>query len=1251
MTRRIEWLAHTATLNDVAAAMAQSRISSVVLTDGKVPVGILTERDMLRLLCESHPGHTPAHAVMSQPLYTVPQDMPFESAWARMSVEGLRHLLATDHDGQVVGMASETDFRNHLDTTVLQRMGSLASVMQHDLPVLAPDTPFSQALTTMREHHGNYVVVADKGRAIGVLTERDIPRLMLDHPQPTLMDMPLSALTLPRVHAIGHTAWLSEAAQKMHALSIRHLVVEDEQGQLVGMLLSHDLMSALGLQIWQHQMQAEQKQLQNRTRMAEERVDQAASAALLGFWDFDAAVDRIDYSTHMVKLMGGDGTTTATRSMTGFMSLIHADQVDEVREKLQHALRKGGDGKIDVEYRVHGIDGQWRWVQTRGEVVQRAPDGRALRAVGVTMDIQQRKEQAELLEQLSLTLNRSPVVAISWEPQAGNPVAFVSENIRQWGYEPQQWMGTHQPYDALIHPEDLERVHQTSTVHLQRQEYSYHQSYRLRAADGQWVWVEDHSWVELDAKGKVTKVHGVLLDVTLRKHLELIADIERQTLERLALDSSLPEVLTLLMRGYEQLLSGMTGSVLLLDPVHQTLHAACPSSLPEGYQQAIEGVAIGPKVGSCGTAAFTGQTVIVSDILGSELWAPYGELARQYNLRACWSVPVKGRHGKVLGTFAMYNATPREPKPHEIQALEQGAHLAGVAIERARNEQTLRQLSLAVEQSPNSIVITDLKARIEYANRAFFDVTGYTPEEALGQNPAILQSGKTPSSVYQQMWEHLTLGHAWQGEFVNRRKDGTEYIESVRISPIKQPSGEITHYLAIKEDITQRKEAEKQIHRLAYFDTLTGLPNRQLLTDRFGQALSMARRQGTALTLMFIDLDHFKHVNDTLGHPAGDQLLIETTRRLSDSLRAEDTLSRQGGDEFVLLLPNCGPVQAAQVAEKLMASHAESVRIEGHDVTVTLSIGIALYPNDGADFNSLSKAADVAMYRAKEEGRNAYRFFTTDMQVRSSRTLTLESHLRRALEKKELQLVYQPQVSLADGQLVGVEALVRWQHPTLGVVSPGEFIPMAEGNGLILPIGEWVLRTAVQQAKTWMDQGMGKLVMAVNLSAVQFRHAGLSLLVDQVLHEYNLPPECLELELTESVAMSDPLGAVVAMDEISALGVRMAIDDFGTGYSSLSYLKRFKAAKLKIDKSFVQDITTDPDDKAIASAIIGLASSLGLRTIAEGVETPGQLAWLRMQGCDEAQGYLFSPPLSAEALVQWTLSQGMVSGLPPQAMT
>lgn len=588
--------------------------------------------------------------------------------------------------------------------------------------------------------------------------------------------------------------------------------------------------------------------------------------------------------------------------------------------------------------------------------------------------------------------------------------------------------------------------------------------------------------------------------------------------------------------------------------------------------------------------------------------------------------------GKTITVEEEFNGHSYSTIKFPISLNGRPTYLAGYTIditEKKNKEENLRRLTQAVEQSPITIVITDLDANIEYANANFTKVTGYTLEEVLGKNPRILHSGRTPKATYDDMWAHLTAGIEWRGELINRTKDGVEYIEEALISPVRQGNGEITHFLAIKQNITDKRRDEERIQQLAHFDHLTGLPNRSLLNERFSYALSLAQRSGEPLAVMFLDLDHFKNINDTLGHSIGDRFLMEVATRLKETIRDEDTVSRLGGDEFILVFPGTDADAAAIVANKLIDAVSQPYQIDNHELIGTPSIGIAIYPNDGDNFEDLLKNADTAMYRVKQDSRNDFRFFTVEMQSHSERNLQLVNAMRHALARNEFHLQYQPQVNLSDGRIIGAEALLRWQHPELGAISPAEFIPIAEDSGQIIPIGEWVLRTAVKQMKDWLDSGLPPMVIAVNLSAVQFRQPNLSELVTRILEEAQLPAEYLELELTEAVAMDAPQAAITVMDKLFGCGIRMSIDDFGTGYSSLSYLKRFKVYKLKIDQSFVRDIGDDPEDKAIVTAIINLASSLGMHTIAEGVETASQLAFLRLQGCDEVQGYYFSKPLRA----------------------
>jgi diguanylate cyclase (GGDEF)-like protein/PAS domain S-box-containing protein len=588
---------------------------------------------------------------------------------------------------------------------------------------------------------------------------------------------------------------------------------------------------------------------------------------------------------------------------------------------------------------------------------------------------------------------------------------------------------------------------------------------------------------------------------------------------------------------------------------------------------------------------------------------------------------------------------------------------------QAQLQSVLTEQGLILDNAMVGIVfLRDRK--VTQCNQTFERLFGYAPGELRGSSSRQWYlTDQDWMDAGELCYAPFAAGQAFEGEMLLRKKDGTAMHCEVRAKAINASDpGQGSIWITM--DITARKQAEKEllqarsdleelvdlrtqelkrtvakleqkaaeqqqaeahIQRLAHFDVLTGLPNRALLSDRCQNALGIARRGGQSVALLFLDLDHFKNVNDSLGHRVGDQVLIELAQRLKASVREQDTVSRLGGDEFILLLPDTSPMGAAHVAEKLLKAALMPFQIEQHELTVTPSIGIAVYPRDGADLDALSRCADAAMYSAKEDGRNSYRFFTTEIQAHSDRTLLLGNALRRALERNQLALHYQPQISMETGKTVGAEALLRWHHPELGTVSPAEFIPIAESSGLILPIGEWVMRTAVGQLARWIQQGLTPITMAVNLSSVQFRHADLPELVTSILQEAGLPAHLLELELTEGVAMTHPQRAIAVMDDLHRRGVRMSIDDFGTGYSSLSYLKRFQVYKLKIDQSFVRDIAVDPDDKAIVGAIISMASSLGLHTIAEGVETQEQLDLLRAWGCTEAQGYYFSRPLPTQA--------------------
>jgi diguanylate cyclase (GGDEF)-like protein/PAS domain S-box-containing protein len=770
------------------------------------------------------------------------------------------------------------------------------------------------------------------------------------------------------------------------------------------------------------------------------------------------------------------------------------------------------------------------------------------------------------------------------------------------GYSETEIDGDLAEWARHIHADDKANVLAVLQDHLDGKTPAYISEHRVLCKDGSYKWILDHGLVvSRDANNKPVRVIGTLSDISERKAAE-----SRLRMLSTAIEQSPTSVV----------ITNLDATIEYVNPCFTEA---------TGYSLA-EAVGKNPRVLQSGLTDESVYHDMWKTLIGGRTWV--GELIN------------KRKNGELY--FEEAHISPVKDINGDI------SHYVAVKVDitaRKLAEDNLR-IAATVFQSQEAMIVADADGIILRVNNAFTAITGYSADEVIGSTPKVLSSGLHDKVFYEAMWEKLYQSGAWEGEVWNRRKNGEAYLERLIITAVKNDGGKVTNYVATMTDITSSKEASEEIHNLAFYDPLTQLPNRRLLLDRLKQALAVSARSGRYGALLFLDLDHFKTLNDTLGHDIGDQLLKQVSVRLSACVRKVDTVARLGGDEFVVLLENLSSEQmeaAAQteiIATKVLAALDRPFNISSHEHHSTGSIGATLFLNqEQAGVEAILKQADIAMYQAKDSGRNAIRFFDQNMQDAVIARANLEHELRAAITQRQFQLYFQPQVD-CDGCILGAEVLIRWSHPQRGIVLPGDFIDLAEDTGLILSIGEWVLGAACTQLKKWQQNPYTKnLTLSVNVSAKQFRQAHFVEQVRSAISHYAINPSLLKLELTESILFKDINGMISTMNTLRNIGIGFELDDFGTGYSSLQYLKKLPLSQLKIDQSFVRDIAIDHNDRTLVLTIITMAHSLGLEVIAEGVETQQQLEFLKDNGCDHYQGYLFSKPVPLdefESLLQKT---------------
>ncbi len=1234
----------TTSLAEVWRRMETLRLSCVVVLDGGRPVGLFTERDSVALVARGGwRADEPIGDLMREPPWIDNPDMEVHRAYQFMAARNARHLVVVDAAVAMLGLVTEGDLLHSIGMENLVQPRTVASAMSVDVVTLGEDDSLLDAARLMAARVLSCLVVVRDGLPSGILSARDIVRLSRHGDDPTATRLG-QVMSRPLITTRADDLLIS-AMRRMEQSNIRHLAVVDPAGRLRGLLSRHDLVKTLQehyvelLQATIDRLEEDLNHTRDRLRTVEHRLLERSVMSQVNDAVFVVEMESgkvVEANEQAGDLLGCSQPETIGRYCFDFAELCggaenwpawatafarRGIQTEETR------MRRRSDEWFPAEVSLRHVTDAGRAFVV---AVVRDISQRKRNEARIRLDREQQRALREILEigigdgNLSERLERclDRLLAVSWLTllPKGGIFVMAEEGLRlraQRNFTPEIQASCARV--ALGHclcgraaasgrSEYADHVDERHDIHYPGMSDHGHYSLPLLAA-GEVVGVlvlylpAGHPRI-VEEQEFLESVAGALAGVLRRDRVEQAVAAKEAEIH-LLLDSTAEAIFgvdndwhcSFANRACAELLGYASPDELLGRPIHEVIH----HSHADGSPYPAEACPALPRA----------HMRVKRHVENEVFWRKDGTaMPVEY-----WSHPVI-HEDRLVGAVVTFIDTSQ----------------------RKAAEDKLRLAAKVFDSTLEGVMVTDADTRILFVNRAFSTITGYGEGELVGRTPGVLGSGRHDAAFFQEVWREIAAHGGWQGEIWNRNKTGEVYPEWLSISALKDEAGRVVNYVGVFADISQIKHSEAQLEYLAHHDPLTGLPNRALFQSRLDHDLDIARRHDSGLGLLFMDLDGFKNINDSLGHPAGDELLQAIARRLTDNLRTVDTLARIGGDEFVVLLEDLKESnEAAVVAQNLLALLRQPFRLNsGQEVFSGASIGISLFPDDAVVATDLVRNADAALYQAKSQGRDTYRFYTESLTRVANERLRLESRLRGALERGEFILHYQPQLATSDRSLIGAEALLRWRTAEGELMPPERFIALAEETGLIRSIGAWVLREACGQFRAWFDDGLPPIRLSVNLSSRQIEQRDLVKQLHAVLEETGFPAHLLELEITESAIMAQGGQANEVLAALKRLGVGLTIDDFGTGYSSLAYLKRFSVDKLNIDRGFIRDIPEDVGDSEIAATIIAMAKTLKLKVHAEGVETEEQLAFLQIHDCDAWQGYHFSKPLAAaEFLALW----------------